>query len=265
MPDSLPPTRRSIHSLLEHSFNLPDFLEDFASELLVLAVGLELGAVRQLPRLLFGFTSNFMKLAFDLILRARFHRGAPLSRNCGRFLRRIAAPSSLDAEFADHFSHLITRQSGTQSSKGWCASPEPFAPCIKTCLKNLPQGPSKSEATVFGHLTIDRRPRRELINLENPLRNHGNSHDSGPSELPGFRPISCMRYRFQLIPCRLVMNVGNSQQPHLESPRRHEEEVNRLLRGIRAWCVTSDESNDSATDEDCDEESLRRMPWGSQR
>ena len=59
--------------LLEHLFNLADFLLDFARQLLVLACSRQFRVVRNLPRLLFSFAFHFMKAAFDLIRRARFH------------------------------------------------------------------------------------------------------------------------------------------------------------------------------------------------
>jgi len=59
--------------LLEHLFNLADFLLDFAGEIFVLAFGRKGGVVRDLSRFLFNFSFQFVKLAFDLIRRARFH------------------------------------------------------------------------------------------------------------------------------------------------------------------------------------------------
>jgi len=59
--------------LLEHLFNLADLLLNFAGELLVLAFSRQVWAVRGLSNLLFGFALHFVKLAFDLVLAARFH------------------------------------------------------------------------------------------------------------------------------------------------------------------------------------------------
>ena len=36
----------------------------------------------------------------------------------------------------------------------------------------------------------------------------------------------------------------------LESPPKHSEEAEHLLRGIQAWCVARDENYDSTQDED---------------
>ena len=35
----------------------------------------------------------------------------------------------------------------------------------------------------------------------------------------------------------------------LESHPRHDEEADRLRRGLRAWCATADDNYDSAQDE----------------
>jgi hypothetical protein len=59
--------------LLKHFFNLADFLLDFAGDLFSLAFGRQVGVVRNLSHLLFSSTFDFMKLAFDLILRTWFH------------------------------------------------------------------------------------------------------------------------------------------------------------------------------------------------
>ena len=41
-----------------------------------------------------------------------------------------------------------------------------------------------------------------------------------------------------------------------ESPQQHQEEADRLLHGIRAWCATTDESYESP---DSDQESSGRL------
>jgi hypothetical protein len=51
---------------------------DFASEFFALAFGLQVGVVRDLSGLLLNIAFQFMKLAFDLILRARFYWVSPL-------------------------------------------------------------------------------------------------------------------------------------------------------------------------------------------
>jgi hypothetical protein len=65
--------------LLKYFFNLADFLLDFAGELFVLALGFQVGVVRDLSGCLFDVAFQFMNLAFDLIFRARFHLVSPLS------------------------------------------------------------------------------------------------------------------------------------------------------------------------------------------
>src|ERR1017187_535135 len=65
--------RELVHLLFEYLFNLADFLLDFAGEFFVLAFGFQVGVVRDLSGFLFNVAFQFMKLAFDLILRARFH------------------------------------------------------------------------------------------------------------------------------------------------------------------------------------------------
>src|ERR1017187_26794 len=91
--------RRRFNLLLEHLFNLADFLLDLAGELFVLAFGLQLGVVRDLSRFLFGFAFHFMDVSFDLILCARFH---------------IYSPLFFPARFVNHFLPL---QSGTRSEE----------------------------------------------------------------------------------------------------------------------------------------------------
>jgi hypothetical protein len=62
-----------VHLLLDHLFNLADFLLDFAGDFFGLAFGLQVGVVRDLSGCLFDVAFQFMKLAFDLIFRARVH------------------------------------------------------------------------------------------------------------------------------------------------------------------------------------------------
>src|ERR1035437_9091138 len=69
--------RRPVQLLFEHLLNLADFLLEFAGEFFVLAVGLQVSVVRDLSRFLFNLTFQFMKLAFELILRTRFHLFSP--------------------------------------------------------------------------------------------------------------------------------------------------------------------------------------------
>jgi hypothetical protein len=64
--------------LLEYFFNLADFLLDLAGEFFVLAFGRQIGVVRDLSGFLDNLAFQFMKLAFDLIRRARFHLVSPL-------------------------------------------------------------------------------------------------------------------------------------------------------------------------------------------
>jgi hypothetical protein len=51
---------------------------DFACEFFVLAFAFQVGVVRDLSGFLFNVAFQFMKIAFDLILRARFHLVTPL-------------------------------------------------------------------------------------------------------------------------------------------------------------------------------------------
>jgi hypothetical protein len=60
-------------SLFQYFFDLTDFLLDLASEFFVLAFGLKVRVVRNLPRFFFNVTFHFVQLAFDLVCRARFH------------------------------------------------------------------------------------------------------------------------------------------------------------------------------------------------
>jgi hypothetical protein len=65
------PFRASL--LLEDLFNLAHFLLDLAAEILGLAFGLQVRAVRGLADCLLDLALYFMKLAFDLIVRALAH------------------------------------------------------------------------------------------------------------------------------------------------------------------------------------------------
>jgi hypothetical protein len=69
--------QNSLLLLFEHLLNLADFLLDFAGEFFVLAVGLQVSVVRDLSHFLFNLAFQFMNLAFDLIVRARFHLFTP--------------------------------------------------------------------------------------------------------------------------------------------------------------------------------------------
>jgi hypothetical protein len=64
--------------LLEHLFNLADFLLHFPGDFFALAFILQIGIARDLSRFLFDFPFHFMQRAFDLIVGARFHHGSPL-------------------------------------------------------------------------------------------------------------------------------------------------------------------------------------------
>jgi hypothetical protein len=59
--------------LPKHLFDPADFLLDFAGEFLALAFRYHVGIVRDPTHFFFSFTFDFMKLAFNPILRARFH------------------------------------------------------------------------------------------------------------------------------------------------------------------------------------------------
>src|ERR1022692_2973880 len=71
--------RELVHLLFEYLFNLAGFLLDFAGEFFVLAFGFQVGVARDLSGCLFDVAFQFMKLAFDLIFRTRFHLVSPLS------------------------------------------------------------------------------------------------------------------------------------------------------------------------------------------
>ena len=73
-------------------FNPADFLLDYACEFFVLAFGHQVGIVRGLSRFLLNCAFYFMKLAFDLILRARFHLFSPLFFR--KLLKRFQGESS---------------------------------------------------------------------------------------------------------------------------------------------------------------------------
>jgi len=67
------PRRDSCNLLLEHLFNLPDFLLDIAGDLLCLAFVCQIRVAGDLSYLCFHIALHFVKLALDLIRRARFH------------------------------------------------------------------------------------------------------------------------------------------------------------------------------------------------
>jgi hypothetical protein len=69
---------RPVHLFLEYLFNLADLFLDFAGDSLVLAFGCQAGVAGDLSRRLFNRALHLMKLAFDLIRRARFHLFSPL-------------------------------------------------------------------------------------------------------------------------------------------------------------------------------------------
>jgi hypothetical protein len=64
-------------SLLEHLFDLPDLLFNFASILFGLASILQARIIRDFACRLFDFAFHFIKIAFNLILRARVHFFSP--------------------------------------------------------------------------------------------------------------------------------------------------------------------------------------------
>jgi hypothetical protein len=70
--------REPLYLLLEYLFDLADFPLDFAGEFFDLAFGFQVGVIRDLSGFLFNVAFQLMKLAFDLILRARFHSVSPL-------------------------------------------------------------------------------------------------------------------------------------------------------------------------------------------
>src|SRR5271166_1996545 len=59
--------------LLEHFFDLPDLLLNFAGQFFDPAFGFQVRIVSDLACFLFDFTCRFVKLAFDLIFRTWFH------------------------------------------------------------------------------------------------------------------------------------------------------------------------------------------------
>jgi hypothetical protein len=83
--------------LVEQLFNLADFLLDLACELFDLAFGLQVGIVRYLACFLFDCAFHFMKLASNLILRARFHPVSPTrdSLRSGQAKVTLAAPEDV--------------------------------------------------------------------------------------------------------------------------------------------------------------------------
>jgi hypothetical protein len=72
-------TLRPAYLLLKHLLNLPDFPLDLTGELFGLAFSLQVGVRRDLPCFLFDLPFQLMKLAFDLILRARFHASSSVA------------------------------------------------------------------------------------------------------------------------------------------------------------------------------------------
>src|ERR1035441_10091442 len=79
-------------ALRKYLSNPADFLLDYACEVFVLAFGHQGGIVRGLSRFLLNCAIYFMKLAFDLILRARFHLFSPLFFR--KLLKRFQGESS---------------------------------------------------------------------------------------------------------------------------------------------------------------------------
>jgi hypothetical protein len=65
------------HLVLEHFFDRSDFFLNLAGKLFVLACFLQPGIVGDLARFLFDLPFHFMKLAFDLVFRTRFHLLSP--------------------------------------------------------------------------------------------------------------------------------------------------------------------------------------------
>src|ERR1035441_47369 len=63
--------------LLEHLFNLADFLLDLARDFFGLTFSLQIGVVSDLSHFLLDSTFQIMKLSFDLILRARLPLVSP--------------------------------------------------------------------------------------------------------------------------------------------------------------------------------------------
>ena len=139
--------RSRVYLLLEHLFNLADFLLDFAGEVFVLTFGHQVGVVRGLSRFLFDFTFYFMDVALDLIRRARFHMYSPLY---------------FPARFVNH---LLPLQSGTQSSAGgafsagirnrlvWTGPGAPeFGPLCSSDLQHLPDRRQDLHITTCGSL-----------------------------------------------------------------------------------------------------------------
>jgi hypothetical protein len=73
-----------------------------------------------------------------------------------------------------------------------------------------------------------------------PIQNNVNRLELGPIRAPCIGSMETLP---------IVGGHERAQLPeHFESPRPRDEEVERLRRGLKAWCATSD---DSAQDEDC--------------
>ena len=85
------------HLLLDHLLNLADLLLDFSGEFFVSAFGFQVGVARDLSGCLFDVAFQFMKLAFDLIFRARFHLVSTLffrelsTKSCFRCFGEVAS------------------------------------------------------------------------------------------------------------------------------------------------------------------------------
>jgi hypothetical protein len=84
--------------LLEHPLDLADFLLHLARELLVLAIRRQVGVVCDPAGLLFGFAFHFVKSAFDLILRARFHHYLLLPPTKARWVPNGLQSTVLDVQ-----------------------------------------------------------------------------------------------------------------------------------------------------------------------
>jgi hypothetical protein len=67
-----------VYLLVEHFFNLANFLLNFSAEFFILPFGYQVGIVGNVSRFLLCGTLQFMKLALHLILCAHFHKFSPL-------------------------------------------------------------------------------------------------------------------------------------------------------------------------------------------
>src|ERR1022692_2499443 len=76
------PAQSPPNLLLEYFFDLPDLFFNFPGPVFGFAFSLQVGIVRDFARLLFDFAFHFMKLAFNLIFRTRFHLFSPYSCSC---------------------------------------------------------------------------------------------------------------------------------------------------------------------------------------